>query len=138
MKTLRNLLLPLITVSGLGMVIWGGYMPDYWMHRNLPPGFYPDYPLQAVLVTCAIVLAESAVLLAILRPWSYCLSWRRALCASLLALGLALLWVQGMLHAAPYYGMHLQWWLLVTLGLVLLTLYSTTQAWWQRRPKAGE
>jgi peptidoglycan/LPS O-acetylase OafA/YrhL len=133
MKTLRKLLLPLVSVIGLAMVVWGGFMPDYWMLQHLPPGIEPDYPQQAVLTFCAIVLAECGLLLAVLRPASYCRSWGRALCASVLALALAGLWFSALLHAPPYYGMHLQWWLLVSFGLVLLTLYSAGQAWRQRR-----
>ena len=72
-----------------------------------------------------------------LRPGSYCRSWGRALCASLLALALGGFWFSGFMHAPPYYGMHLQWWLLVCLGLVLLTLYSAGQSWWQRRNKVS-
>jgi hypothetical protein len=137
MNHLRNLLLPLTSATGLAMVIWGGFMPDYWMRRHLPPGTEPDYPMQAVLTFCALILAECLLLLAVLRPTSYCRSWGRALCASLLALAIAGFWFSGFMHAPPYYGMHLQWWLLVSLGLVLLTLYSAGQSWWQRRNKVS-
>lgn len=133
MNTLRQRLLPLISVMGLAMVVWGGFMPDDWMRRHLPPGIEPDYPLQAVLTFCAIVLAECTLLLGVLRPASYCRSWGRALCASVLALALAGFWFSAQLHAPPYYSMHLQWWLLVSLGLVLLTLFSAFHAWRQRR-----
>lgn len=102
------------------------------MLRALPVGSNVPYPLKPVLIFCAIILAECG-LLALLRPRSYCRSWGRALYASLLAIGLALFWLQGALHAPPYYGMHLQWWLAVSLGLVLLSGYSAVQAWRQRR-----
>jgi hypothetical protein len=133
MPALRTLLLPLTALVGMALVIWAGSLPDYWMLRAMPVGSEAVYPLKPVLIFCAIVLVECTVLLAVLRPASYCQSWGRALCASALALGLALLWIQGMLHAPPYYGMHLQWWLVVSLGLVLLTAYSAFQAWRQRR-----
>lgn len=133
MNTLRHLLLPLTATVGLAMVVWAGFMPDYWMRRHLPPGIDPGYPLHAVLSFCVIILVECGLLLAILRPASYCRSWGRALCACLLALVLAVVWFSGFMHAPPYYGMHLQWWLLVSLGLILLTLLSAGQAWWQRR-----
>ncbi|WP_339906292.1 hypothetical protein [Pseudomonas guineae] len=136
MKILRNLLLPLITVVGLTMVIWGGFMPDYWMRRHMPPGIEPGYPLQSVLSFCAITLVECGLLLAVLRPASYCRSWGRTLCAGLLALLVAAAWLSGFMHAPPYYGMHLQWWLWVTLGLLMLTLLSAGQAWRQRRKVA--
>ncbi|SFH98280.1 hypothetical protein SAMN05216206_0968 [Pseudomonas guineae] len=132
----RHLLLPLTAIAGLSMVIWGGFMPDYWMLRHLPPGTEPAYPLQTVLTFCAIILAECLLLLAVLRPGSYCRSWGRALCASLLALAIAGFWLSGFMHAPPYYGMHLQWWLWVTLGLLMLTLLSAGQAWRQRRKVA--
>lgn len=133
MPPLRTLLLPLTALVGIALVIWAGSLPDYWMLRAMPVGSEAVYPLKPVLIFCAIVLAECAVLLAVLRPASYCHSWGRALCASLLALGLALFWIQGMLHAPPYYGMHLQWWLVISLGLTLLTGFSAVQAWRQRR-----
>ena len=134
----RHLLLPLTAAIGLAMVVWGGFMPDYWMRRHLPPGMDPDYPQQSVLVFCAIILAECLLLLAVLRPTSYCRSWGRALCASVLALVIAAFWFSGFMHAPPYYGMHLQWWLLVNLGFLLLTLYSAGQSWWQRRQKVKQ
>ena len=133
----RHLLLPLTAITGLAMVVWGGFLPDYWMLRHQPPGTEPAYPLQAVLTFCALILAECLLLLAVLRPGSYCRSWGRALCASLLALALGGFWFSGFMHAPPYYGMHLQWWLLVSLGLLLLTLYSAGQSWWQRRNKVS-
>ena len=133
MKHLRNLLLPLIGVTGLAMLVWAGFMPDHWMRRHLPPGIDPGYPLQAVLSFCAIVLLECSLLYALLRPTSYHRSWGRALCACLLALVIAVAWLSGFMHAPPYYGMHLQWWLLVTLSVMLLALYSSAQALWQRR-----
>ncbi len=137
MPPLRTLLLPLTALVGMALVIWAGSLPDYWMLRAMPVGSEAVYPLKPVLIFCAIVLAECSLLLAVLRPRSYCRSWGRALCASLLALGLALVWIQGTLHAPPYYGMHLQWWLVVCLGLVLLSLYSAAQAWRQRRNKVA-
>jgi hypothetical protein len=133
MPPLRTLLLPLTALAGIALLIWAGSLPDYWMLRAMPVGSEAVYPLKPVLIFCAIVLAECSVLLAVLRPRSYCRSWGRALCASVLALGLALVWSQGTLHAPPYYGMHLQWWLVVSLGLVLLTAYSAVQAWRQHR-----
>jgi hypothetical protein len=137
MPPLRTLLLPLTALVGMAMVIWAGSQPDYWMLRAMPVGSEAVYPLKPVLIFFAIVLAECSVLLAVLRPASYCRSWGRALCASVLALGLALVWIQGMLHAPPYYGMHLQWWLAVCLGLWLLTAYSIVQAWRQRRRRVA-
>jgi len=133
MPPLRTLLLPLTALAGIALLIWAGSLPDYWMLRAMPVGSEAVYPLKPVLIFCAIVLAECTVLLALLRPASYCRSWGRALCASLLAVALALFWMQGILHAPPYYGMHLQWWLVVSLGLVLLTAYSALQAWRSRR-----
>jgi hypothetical protein len=135
MPSLRTLLLPLTAVLGIALLIWAGSQPDYWMLRAMPVGSEAVYPLKPVLIFCAIILAECGLLLAILRPASYCRSWGRALCASVLALAVALFWMQGMLHAPPYYGVHLQWWLAVSLGLVLLTVYSVFQAWRQRRGK---
>ncbi len=137
MPPLRTLLLPLTALVGMALVIWAGSQPDYWMLRAMPAGSEAAYPLKPVLIFCAIVLAECSLLLAILRPASYRRSWGRALCASLLALGLALVWAQGLLHAPPYYGMHLQWWLVVSLGLVLLSAFSAVQAWRQRRGKVA-
>ncbi|WP_339523185.1 hypothetical protein [Pseudomonas sp. EA_35y_Pfl2_R111] len=133
MPPLRTLLLPLTALAGMALVIWAGSLPYYWMLRAMPVGSEAVYPLKPVLIFCAIVLIECGLLLAILRPRSYCRSWGRALCASVLAVGLALFWIQGILHAPPYYSMHLQWWLVVSLGLVLLTAYSAFQAWRQRR-----
>lgn len=133
----RRLLLPLTATIGLSMVVWAGFMPDYWMRRHLPPGTDSAYPMHAVLTFCAFIVVECLLLLAVLRPASYCRSWGRALCASLLALAIAGLWLSGFMHAPPYYGMHLQWWLLVSLGLVLLTLYSAGQSCWQRRSKVS-
>ena len=137
MPTLRTLLLPLTALVGMALVIWAGSLPDYWMLRAMPVGSEAVYPLKPVLIFCAIVLVECGLLLAILRPSSYCRAWGRALCASLLALGLALFWIQGMLHAPPYYGMHLQWWLAVSLGLLLLTACSAVQAWLASRRKVA-
>jgi hypothetical protein len=137
MPALRTLLLPFTALAGMALVIWAGSLPDHWMLRALPAGSTAPYPLKPVLIFCAIVLAECGLLLALLRPRSYCRSWDRALCASGLALSLALFWIQGILHAPPYYGMHLQWWLVVSLGLVLLTLYSAVQAWRQRRSRVA-
>ncbi|WP_339413424.1 hypothetical protein [Pseudomonas sp. EA_35y_Pfl2_R5] len=137
MPPLRTLLLPLIALVGMALVIWAGSLPDYWMLRAMPVGSEAVYPLKPVLIFCAIVIAECALLLGLLRPRSYCRSWGRALCASLLALGLALFWLQGALHAPPYYGMHLQWWLAVCLGLLLLTACSAVQAWLASRRKVA-
>ncbi|MDO9619238.1 MAG: hypothetical protein Q7J43_16355 [Pseudomonas sp.] len=137
MPPLRTLLLPLTALAGMALVIWAGSLPDYWMLRAMPVGSEAAYPLKPVLIFCAIVLAECSMLLAMLRPRSYCRSWGRALCACLLALGLALFWLQGALHAPPYYGLHLQWWLAVSLGLVLLSVYSAVQAWRQRRNRVS-
>lgn len=135
MSCLRNLLLPLSAACGLAMVIWGVYRPDFWLRRSLPPGVEPSYPLAAVLCFCAIVLVKCAALWAILRPNSYCLSWQRALSASVLAATMAIFWLAGILHAPPYYGMHVQWWLLVCSALILLTLFSAGNAWWHSRHK---
>ncbi|PKM24976.1 MAG: hypothetical protein CVV09_12790 [Gammaproteobacteria bacterium HGW-Gammaproteobacteria-13] len=137
MPPLRTLLLPLTALVGMALLVWAGSLPDYWMLRAMPVGSEAVYPLKPVLIFCAIVLAECGLLLAILRPRSYCRSWGRALCACLLALGLALFWLQGALHAPPYYGMHLQWWLAVSLGLVLLAGYSSAQAWRHRRNRVA-
>lgn len=133
MNLLRNALLPLVALLGLAMLAWSGTLPDYWLQRSLPEGAPQPYLLKGVLIFSAVALGECALLLAILRPWSYCRSWGRALSASLLAIGLSLLWVQGALHSPPYFGMHLQWWLLVNLGLLLLTLFSAANAWLQAR-----
>ena len=129
MNFLRNALLPLVALLGLAMLAWSGTLPDYWLQRSLPTGAPPPYPLEGVLTFSAVALGECALLLAILRPWSYCRSWGRALSASLLALVLSSLWIQGVLHSPPYFGVHLQWWLLVSLGLLLLTLFSAASAW---------
>lgn len=137
MPPLRTLLLPLTALVGMALLIWAGSLPDYWMLRAMPVGSEAVYPLKPVLIFCAIVLAECSVLLAVLRPRSYSRSWGRALCACLLAIGLALFWLQGALHAPPYYGMHLQWWLAVSLGLVLLSGYSSVQAWRHRRNRVA-
>lgn len=137
MLALRHALLPLTALTGIALLIWAGSQPDYWMLRALPAGSELPYPLKPVLIFSAVILAECGLLLALLRPRSYCRSWGRALCASLLAIGLALFWLQGALHAPPYYGMHLQWWLAVSLGLVLLCVYSAVQAWRQGRNRVS-
>jgi len=133
MSLLRNALLPLVALLGLAALAWSGTQPDYWLQRRRPEGALPPYPIEGVLTFSAVALGECALLLAILRPWSYCRSWGRALSASLLALGLSLLWIQGVLHSPPYFGVHLQWWLLVNLGLLLLSLVSAASAWQQAR-----
>ena len=84
MPPLRTLLLPLTALVGMALVIWAGSQPDYWMLRAMPVGREAVYPLKPVLIFCAIVLAECVLLLAVLRPRSFCRSWGRALCASVL------------------------------------------------------
>ncbi|WP_237045426.1 hypothetical protein [Aquipseudomonas alcaligenes] len=129
----RHLLLPLCALLGCAMVIYGGSLPDYWLRRSMPEGMEPAYPVQWVLLFCVIVLAECSLLLAVLRPWSYCRSWGRAWCATLLAIPLALFWLTGVLHSPPHYGLHLQWWLLVCAALLVLSLYSSIAAWLHQR-----
>ncbi|WP_437881741.1 hypothetical protein [Pseudomonas sp. LRF_L74] len=133
MIDLRRFALPLVTLIGIGMIAWGGLQPDYWLMRSLPEGVVPPYPAKEVLGSACGALLQCAILAMILRTHSYRRSWGRALCAALLALFVAYGGVLGAMHAPPYYGLYLLWWLGVTLGLILLSLYSAGAAWRHRR-----
>ena len=71
---------------------------------------------------------ELAILVAILRPWSYDRSWGRASIALALLLPWTLLWMLGAMHAGGVFGLHWMWLALLVVGLtvtVLVSLVST-------------
>jgi hypothetical protein len=126
---LRQLLLPVFALLGMAGIAMAGFSPDgYAVHVLGRTGPQP-YPLAGVAWFCAAVLAETALVGALLRPASYRHGWKRAL----LALGVALAgWVflgMGAMHQPPYFMAHLLWLTAMVFALALLLVVSLTAKW---------
>jgi hypothetical protein len=122
--SIKPLVLPAFALAGMVWLVVSGFWPgaDPYMTRH-SPGPQP-YPLTAVLIACAVVLIETALVAAVLRPASYRHSWGRALVALAAVMAWWFYLGMGIIHQAGYYIVHLQWLALMISGLILLLLVS--------------
>jgi len=81
-----------------------------------------------------LTLVELAVLVAILRPWSYDRSWGRSLVAVVLLAPWAFLSMVMSMHAGGIVVVHLMWILLALVGLVVVFLVSAISVY--RAPRS--
>lgn len=111
------------------LVLWGmfaalialsGFRPDGYFLRDSSAEEW-RYPALGVSLVLVLSVAELALLWAILRPKTYCRSWRRSLCAAVVFLVLVLLFSMLLLHMPHYVTGHVLW--LATLFLLCLVLF---------------
>lgn len=95
----------------------GAYYPD-----SLPFVFH--YPLAAVTVSVALMVAEVVILDVILNHGRFLPIWFRALPVAILALPVSYSAATSSMHAPPYVGIHLIW--LVVLNALLAALVLTS------------
>ena len=136
MGSIRSLVLPAFALVGLVWLVVSGFWPGadpYLTRRSTEP---QPYPLAAVLIACAAVLIETALVAAVLRPASYNHSWGRALVALAAAMAWWFYLVMGIIHQPAYFIVHLQWLALMVCGLALLLLVSLIRR--LQRPRAGD
>ena len=134
--SMKSLVLPAFALVGLAWIVVSGFWPGadpYMSRRSAGP---QPYPLIAVLIACAVVLIETALVAAVLRPKSYRHSWGRALIALVAVMAWWFYLGMGIIHQPGYYIVHLQWLALMICGLVLLLLVSLIRR--LQQPQAGD
>ena len=80
---------------------------------------------------------ELAVLYVILRPWSFRVSWGRALLALLLLLPWTAVSAMAVMHAGGVFVLHALWLLVVSCSLIALALASGLQALFDAKDAAA-
>jgi len=136
----RILLIPIFALLGVARIIVSGFEQDQYLLYVCGITTEQPYPFQGVAIFSAITIAESLVFFFILRPKSYSRSWRRALAAFSLAVGLLFFWGLSVMHAPPYMLSHVFWFFIgVALLFVLLavSLFFTWQNKAHNRVSAG-
>jgi hypothetical protein len=104
--------------------------PDASQHGTAAYGHNGDGSLATGII---LLMIETAVLCAILRPWSYRRSWGRALSALVLSSFWAVLWVPLTMHTGGVLMAHFLWLVAVLMGLVVAVLVSGVAAVRRRR-----
>lgn len=113
--------LPLLAVLTAGAMIRG------WINDPYSPTHDRDYGHnhEGALVQGLCMLAiEIAIAVAILRPWSYCRSWGRALSLSLLLVPWTMLATVAAMHAGSVFTTHALWLWLLTFIVGLMFVVS--------------
>jgi hypothetical protein len=122
-RALRIAPLPLLWLTTVMLMArsWAGDPHDPALEGTDRYGHNHDGALADGVVFTVI---ELAVLLAILRPWSYDRSWGRSLAATVLLLPMTALSMLMSMHAGGIIGLHFTWLLLALVGEGIAFLVS--------------
>jgi len=124
----RALAVPAFWFAGVVAIALSGFATDqYLLYVRRIPEPHP-YPVDGVLLFIAVATVESALVWAVLRPWSYSRSWVRALFAAILAIGALVFFAMGLMHSPLYMFVHALWLAFGSLVLFALALWSGVAA----------
>ena len=120
--------MPAFWFAGVVAIALSGFATDqYLLYVRGIPEPHP-YPVDGVLLFIAVATVESALVWAVLRPWSYSRSWVRALFAAILAIGALVFFAMGLMHSPLYMFVHALWLAFGSLVLFALALWSGVAA----------
>jgi hypothetical protein len=119
--------LAVIWIIGISCVVLLGFRDNpYLQHVNGPQAVYPYKQVGQILF---LITVQMILYWLILRPTSYRRSWGRALSAFVLSAGVTLWCAMGMMHASPARIAWYYWLIAVTVGMLVLTLWSLIMNW---------
>ena len=132
----KKQIIPLISLIGIVAVVWSGTAVDQYKLHVL--GIQPPhpYPIQGVSAISGILVLISIILYAIIKPWNYNNSWRRALFAGLFSSGMCSLFTVLLIHAPKYIWAFVLWLYANTLFYFALTAYSLFRTLWASRSRS--
>ena len=128
---MRTYALPASWALGIIAVVLAGFRTDPYLEhvREIPPPH--PYPGSTVLWIAAFITIQSAVAIAVLRPWSYHRSWGRAGVAATTSFGFLVLGIFTSMHAPPAHAIYLLWLLaafIAMLGLFMHPVLHTARS----------
>lgn len=109
---------------GIIAVIFSGFQSNSYLEhvRNIPPPH--PYPVDNVFWVILFMTLQTTLLIAVLRPASYSRSWGRALTAVVISLCFFAFGAIGSMHSPPPWGVYLAWLLVITIAIIILSLWS--------------
>ncbi|MFM9924854.1 hypothetical protein VLK31_17815 [Variovorax sp. H27-G14] len=116
----------MFALLGIAGIAIAGFSPDGYAVHVLGRTDPQPYPLQGVAWFLGAVLAETALVWALLRPSTYRRSWKRALPALAIVLAVWAWLGMGAMHQPPYFMAHLLWLTAMVFALALLLVVSLT------------
>jgi hypothetical protein len=128
MNKIKILIIPFVWFVGIILLFWGGaQIHGYRLHVMQIPLPHP-YPWKTVLILIAIMTIEAAVLLAIIRPWSYDKSWIRSVVSFFVFLSFSFIFLFTLMHAPAHVLYHFLWLVVISIALLVCSIWSGISA----------
>jgi hypothetical protein len=116
---MRTKILPVYALVGVIAASLCGFLPNPAARGDPEPFIYAG---DTVLTVCGLMVVQTLLLMALVRPASFARSWGRALLALLVCFVFLALGVLGSMHSPPAWGAYTLWLLLLFLGAFGLLL----------------
>jgi hypothetical protein len=120
---MRTKILPLYCLIGVIAAGVCGFLPNPAERGDPEPFLYAG---DTVLTVCGLMVVQTLLLMAILRPATFARSWGRALLALVVCLAFLALGALGSMHSPPAWGAYTLWLLLLLFGAFGLLLSSAS------------